>query len=272
MTSPSTLTDPAARAQRLHRANAKGMFLHRTAADEVIDRLTMVNKAFNKPAIVTSFPDFWNNQIPNAITTIDSDILELGEKAHDLVVHAMSLHWSNDPVGQLIQCRRALKNDGLLIATTFGGQTLNELRSCLAEAEIAVTGGVSPRILPMGEVRDLGDLLQRAGLALPVADSIVLNVTYDDLWHLMRDLRAMGETNALVTRLRTSTRRQVFDLAAELYRKHFTAEDGRIRATFEIIFLTGWAPDASQPKALRPGSAKHRLADALGTSETQLLD
>jgi hypothetical protein len=180
------------------------------------------------------------------------------------------LHWANDPVGQLVQCRRALQPDGWFIGLLFGGQTLFELRACLAQAEAEVTGGLSPRILPMGEIRELGALLQRAGFALPVADAFTTKIRYRDAFHLMHDLRAMGEGNALMQRLRKPTRRAVLARAAELYHQGFSNDDGRIEATFEIVVLTGWAPHENQPKPLRPGSAKTRLADALAVPERKL--
>jgi hypothetical protein len=173
-------------------------------------------------------------------------------------------------VGQLVQCRRALQPDGLFMGLMFGGQTLHELRACLAEAEAEVTGGLSPRVLPMGEIRDLGALLQRAGFALPVADSFTKTVLYRDAFHLMADLRAMGEGNALMARLRRPTRRAVLARAAALYQDRFAGADGRIPATFEIIALTGWAPHDSQQKPLRPGSATARLAEALHAAERPL--
>ena len=202
----------------------------------------------------------------------DDEVLALHPGAHDLVIHALALHWANDPVGQLIQCRRALKPDGLMLTVAFGGQTLNELRSALGQAEIEVTGGLSPRVAPMGEIRELGALLQRAGFALPVADSLPLTVSYATPLHLMRDLRAMGETNALKTRLRHATRRAVMLRACEIYCETFGDAQGRVPATFDLIVLTGWAPDESQPKPLRPGSATARLAEALGTQENPLKD
>ncbi len=158
----------------------------------------------------------------------------------------------------------------MLIATLFAGQTLHELRSVLAEAEVAQTGGLSPRILPMGEVRDLGGLLQRAGFALPVADMMPLTVTYDSPIHLMRDLRAMGEGNAMQQRQRMPTRRKIFAQAMSRYDETFKMDDGRIPATFEIATLTGWAPADSQQQPLRPGPATHRLSDASGTQQTPL--
>ncbi|WP_354004064.1 SAM-dependent methyltransferase [Pseudotabrizicola algicola] len=200
----------------------------------------------------------------------DDDLLSLTPAAHDLIIHALCLHWANDPVGQLVQCRHALQPDGLFIAFLFGGETLHELRSCLAAAEVEVSGGLSPRVLPMGEIRELGGLLQRAGFALPVADSFRKTVRYRDAWHLMHDLRLMGEGNALAGRLRHPTRRAVFARAAELYQTEYSDPEGRIPATFEVICLTGWAPSDSQPKPLRPGSAAQRLADALNTAEMPL--
>ncbi|MFK7878814.1 methyltransferase domain-containing protein [Roseobacter sp.] len=270
MTAPDVLTD--VNALRLHRARATELFLQEAAADEIQDRLRLVNRPFTQPAFVTPFPEVWARRMPDATVCPDHDTLDLTAGNHDLVVHSLGLHWANDPVGQLIQCRRALKPDGLLLAASLGGRTLEELRSCLGQSEIARTGGLSPRILPMGEIRGLGALLQRAGLALPVADSFCLNVEYQDMWHLLRDLRAMGESNALQARQRKFTPKGVFDKAAELYSDHFATADARIAATFEVLFLTGWAPDESQQKPLRPGSAKQRLADALVVPETPLPD
>jgi SAM-dependent methyltransferase len=265
------LTDRAAlRRQRARAARAPALFLHEIAADEVQERLNEVNRTFTAPAVVTGFPGFWRERMPQARLVEDDEVLALEPGAHDLVVHALCLHWANDPVGQLVQCRRALRPDGLLLAALFGGQTLAELRASLAEAEAAVTGGLSPRVLPMGEIRDLGGLLQRAGFALPVADGMRQDASYPDLGRLMADLRAMGEGNALAGRLRRPTRRAVFDEAARRYAGGFARADGRLRATFEMIFLTGWAPDESQQTPLRPGSAQQRLADALGAVEVRL--
>lgn len=205
--------------------------------------------------------------LPAPRSVPDAETLALDPGAHDLVVHAMALHWANDPVGQLVQARRALRPDGLLLAVCLGGATLSELRAALAEAETEVTGGLSPRVAPLGELRDLGALLQRAGLAMPVADAARLTVRYESAFHLMRDLRAMGETNVMIDRLRRPTRRAVFARAAEIYAERFGEADGRVRATFETLTLTGWAPDPNQQQPLRPGSAAQRLADALGTEE-----
>lgn len=257
-----------------HRARARdeALFLHRAAVDEVQDRLSMVNKTFTAPAIVTPFAHIWQGVLPEAQIVSDDDVLELTPGAHDLVIHAMALHWANDPVGQLIQCHRALQPDGLLLVVCLGGETLHELRAALGQAEIEVTGGLSPRIAPMAELRDLGGLLQRAGFALPVADTARLTAEYRDLTHLMHDLRAMGETNSLSERMKHATKRQVFAQAQQIYADHFPTPQGRLSATYELICLTGWSPDDSQQKPLRPGSAQARLAEALGTKEGKLSD
>jgi SAM-dependent methyltransferase len=273
MTQTPGLTDRAALIRNRNRAlRAPAVFLQQEAATEIKDRLELVNRQFTKPAVVTGHPQVWSAAFPDARIVGDDDVLDLEDGAHDLVIHGLSLHWASDPVGQLIQCRRALKPDGLCLVALFGGTTLHALRATLAEAEARVTGGLSPRVLPMAEIRDLGGLLQRAGFALPVADSLPLTVTYPDPLALMRDLRAMGEGNALAGRLRYPTRRAVLLEAARLYSEHHGDSSGRIPAVFEMIFLSGWAPDASQPKPLRPGSAQARLADALGSVESKLQD
>ncbi|AJE44964.1 methyltransferase domain-containing protein [Celeribacter indicus] len=253
------------------RADRQGgdFFLHEEARFEIEDRLDMINKSFTAPAVVTGFPRLWANWFPEATVVPDDDLLSLEEGAHDLVIHAMALHWANDPVGQLIQCNRALRPDGLLLTVFPGDQTLNELRACLAQAETVIAGGLSPRVLPMGELRDVGGLLQRASFAMPVADKSVRRVTYPSLSRLARDLRGLGETNALTARRKTTSPRALFRLAEDLYRAHFS-EDDRLVATFDLICLTGWAPDESQPKPLMPGSARMRLSDALGATEFKL--
>lgn len=266
MQKPPLLTDRAALLR--NRARKSDSFLSDIARDELEDRIAMVNRVFTSPVIVGPAPsDFYSN----AIRAEDTDTLDIAAEAHDLAVHFMGLHWANDPVGQIIQTRRALKPDGLFQAVMLGGQTLHELRACLAQAETEITSGLSPRILPMGDIRDLGGLLQRAGLALPVADTLTIRTSYADAFALMRDLRHFGEGNALKGRLRTSTKRAVFQRCAELYAQNY-AEDGKIIATFDFLFLSGWAPSDSQPKPLRPGSASQRLADALKTDETPLRD
>ena len=240
-------------------------FLHRAVAGEIAERLTEVKRSFTDPVLIGPQPEVWAEAlagagVPPPRLLSEGDVLPLAEGAHDLVVHALALHWANDPVGQLVQARRALRPDGLFLAALFGGAKL-------AEAEIEVSGGLSPRVAPMGEIRDLGGLLQRAGFALPVADSRRFDVSYATALDLMRDLRAMGETNVLSDRLRRSTRREVLARAAAIYAARFPADGGRIRASFDVIFLTGWAPAPDQPKPLRPGSAQARLADALGVPE-----
>ena len=271
-TTPTPLVDRTALLRNRARTRDDALFLHRAARDEIEDRLSVVNRSFTAPAIVTGHPGIWHDLLPGATIVEDGETLALEPGVHDLVVHAMSLHWANDPVGQLIQCRRALKADGLCLAILPGGATLNELRSVMAEAESSVRGGLSPRILPMADIRDLGALLQRAGFALPVADSSSLSVEYATLTGLVHDLRHMGDGNALAARDRHFTRRAVFDLAEELYARNFPGQTKTLRATVEFVTLTGWAPDDSQPKPLRPGSAQARLADALGTDETSLPD
>lgn len=273
MTHDTALVDRTALAHARRRIDpARGVFLHEMAIDDVKDRLSFVNKSFTDVVIVTGCPDPWAAAFPQARIVADDDTLDIAENSADLIIHAMCLHWANDPVGQLIQCNRALRPDGLLIAEMLGGATLNELRTSLAEAESRVCGGLSPRVLPMGEIRDVGALLQRAGFALPVADSAVITTSYGTLFDLMLDLRAMGETNAMTARRKTCAPRALFAAAADIYANTFADTTGRITASFEQIILTGWAPDASQPKPLRPGSAKMRLADALGVAETRLSD
>lgn len=267
MTAPSLTDRRALAAHRARARRAPAAFLHEEARVEVQERLRDVNRTFTAPAIVTGHPELWQGLLPGARLVPDEAVLALDPGAHDLVIHAMALHWAEDPVGQLIQARRALRPDGLFLGLGFGGRTLAELRAVLAEAEARVLGGLSPRVAPMGELRDLGGLLQRAGFALPVADALSLPVRYRDAYALMRDLRAMGEGNALAQRDRRPAPRALFDEAARLYRASYPDGDG-VRATFEIVVLTGWAPDDSQPRPLRPGSAQARLAEALGTEES----
>ena len=268
---PPDLTDRTALTR--NRARASGAnFLHTIAREELLLRLGDVNRAFTAPAIVTGHPKVWDGFLPGAWMVADDPLLALEPGAHDLVLHVMALHWAADPVGQMVQARRALRPDGLFLAVLPGGQTLAELRACLAQAEIEISGGLSPRVLPMAEIRDLGGLLQRAGFALPVADQISQQVAYAALDTLYADLRAMGERNALAARRRSMTPRKLFARTAELYARHHSDADGRLSARFDLIFLTGWAPHPDQPRPLRPGSARARLADALGAQETPLPD
>ncbi|MFV3076348.1 methyltransferase domain-containing protein [Niveispirillum fermenti] len=198
----------------------------------------------------------------------DEEALPFAPGSFDMVVSNLSLHWVNDLPGAMIQARRALRPDGLFIAAMLGGDSLFELRRALMEAEMEVTGGMSARISPMAGLRDAAGLLQRAGFALPVADMDTLTVAYPDPFRLMRDLRGMGETNAGLSRLKRPTRRAVIIRAAERYMELFREADGTVPATFEIVFLAGWSPDASvQQQPAKRGSASHRLADALNSIE-----
>ncbi len=269
------LTDRAALIRNRRRASnmqKPALFLHEAARDEIKDRLELVNKSFKDVAVVCGIPEFWSAAFPDATCVPDEETLGLDPASHDLAIHAMCLHWMDDPVGQLIQVRRALKPDGLFLGVLFGGDTLQELRTALAQAESDLYGGLSPRVAPMAEIRDLGALLQRAGFALPVADTLPLRVSYASPEALMWDLRAMGETNALAGREKRGAQRQLMQRTSAIYKDRFSDPDGRITASFDLIFLTGWAPDASQPKPLRPGSATARLADAVGATETPLKD
>ena len=244
------------RALALHRERARRIggdaFLAREAADGLAERLGAVQRRFVEPLDISFGAD---------------ERIDAAPESKDLVTSILSLHRANDLPGLLVQARRVLKPDGLFLAALFGGDTLGELRQSLAAAEIAVLGGVSPRVAPFADVRDLGGLLQRAGFALPVADVERTVVRYRDLAQLVADLRAMGETNALVERSRKPMRRAMPAATLAHYAQHFADADGRLRATFDIVYLTGWAPHESQQKPLKPGSATARLAQALGTDE-----
>lgn len=197
----------------------------------------------------------------------DPEFLPFADRSLDLVLGALALHWIDDLPGTLLQLRRALRPDGLLLVSLLGGDSLCELRHALMTAEIEEEGGASPRVSPFADARQLGALLQRAGFAMPVVDTDRIVATYPDAFALMRELRAMGESNALAERRRGFTRRATLARAAAIYAETFGRPDGRIPASFEIVTLTGWAPHESQPKPVRPGSARARLADALGTAE-----
>eukprot|EP01037_Dinobryon_pediforme_P014323 gene14323-14446_t len=198
---------------------------------------------------------------------LENEVLPLSEQPFDLAVSGLGLQFINDLPGLLVQIRRALKPDGLFLGAMVGGQSLHELRSALTQAESEISGGASPRVAPFADLRDMGGLLQRAGFALPVTDIDSVMVRYGDMFALMRDLRSMGATNALISRSRRFLRRDILIRAAEIYTERFSDSDGRIRATFEIIWLSGWAPDPSQQQPLKPGSAKMRLAEALKVPE-----
>lgn len=243
-------------------------FLHEIAADHVSERLKEINRTFTAPVIVGWQAKKWAKMLNiDARCIPDTDTLDLPLGQADLIIHALSLHSHNDPVGQLIQMHRGLRPDGLMIAVLFAGETLQELRDAFTHAEALIEGGISPRIAPMADIRGLGALLQRAGFALPVADTILLNTSYQTPLHLMHELRAMGETNVLVERRKTGLRRDTLAAVIDYYNTHNTLEESRIAASFELAFLTGWCPDESQQKPLRPGSAQVSLVDFLNSGK-----
>jgi SAM-dependent methyltransferase len=254
----------------LHRARScrikpNHYFLGVDALESIGGRLAAIRRDFSHVLDVDGFfrnaPPFY---CPRAHVDLDeNETFETSGAPFDLIVSVLGLHTVNDLPGVLVQIRQALKPDGLFLGALFGGETLTELRQALAAAEIEVTGGVSPRVVPFGDVRDLGGLLQRAGFALPVADVERTLMRFADLPSLVRELRVMGETNPLVDRSRQPMSRRMLAAAERHYAENFADSDGRLRATFEIIFLTGWAPHESQQQPLKPGSAKARLADAL---------
>ncbi len=294
MSDAPMLFDRRALIMRRERAAAKGFaqadFLHRRAAAEIRDRLDDIPREFPRALVVGSGGGCYAEALAGraggetlvqvepapgmAARAGRSGAVVIGDGPEaaaqgefDLVVCGLGLHHENDPVGMLARIRMALRPDGLFLGAMLGGRSLNELRSALAEAEIAVEGGLSPRVAPMVEIRDAGALLQRAGFAMPVADLDGVDVDYADALALMRDLRAMGEGNILAERRRNFTRRETLRRACALYAEHFPAGADRVRARFDIIHLSGWAPGPGQPTPKRPGSAKTRLADALGVRE-----
>jgi SAM-dependent methyltransferase len=267
MDTPALFDPKAVKTHRARSTDEDALFLHKFAASEISERLKDINRTFTDAIFVGWQGPMWAKDIgvmPQFVP--DADVLDLEPESCDLIVHCMGLHWANDPVGQLIQMRRALRPDGLMIAVLFAGETLDELRHSLTQAEAEVTGGISPRVAPMAELRGLGALLQRAGYGLPVADIEPVRVAYETPWHLMRELRAMGEANAMAARSKRFARREIFVKMVEIYTRDY-CEDGRMMATFELAFLTGWAPSKTQQKPLRPGSATTRLADFLGATE-----
>ncbi|MDG2243503.1 MAG: methyltransferase domain-containing protein [Rhodospirillaceae bacterium] len=200
----------------------------------------------------------------------DEEWIPFWSETFDLIIAEHTLHWINDLPGSLIQLRRCLKPDGLFLASLFGGATLHELRDCLVEAESTVLGGVTPRVSPFIDVRDAGNLLLRAGFALPVADTDIIIREFDSLEDLFKDLRSMGETNAIQERTRGLTTGRLFSAAEKIYRDRHCSGSGQLLATFEIVTLTAWAPSDNQQKPLAPGSAQSRLSDALGSDEKPL--
>jgi NADH dehydrogenase [ubiquinone] 1 alpha subcomplex assembly factor 5 len=254
-------------------------FLFDWTMQQIADRLTIVRREFplclqigsRGPSLPSGAfgieKKFVMDNIRGGDIIAEEDFFPFADNSLDLVVSALNLHTVNDLPGAFLQIKRALKPDGLFIAAILGGETLFELRRCLEEAEIELTGGVSPRVAPFADKPQMGDLLQRGGFSLPVVDSDIVTVTYDSIFPLMRDLRRMGEGNAVIERIKTFTPRSIFLRAGEIYAEKFAEPDGRICASFEIIFLIGWSPHSSQQKPLRRGSAKSSLAEFLGTEE-----
>ncbi len=288
MTAPRTFN---ARRVRLHRARAarsphEATFLLEAVADDLADRLDAVNRTFERVLVIGGGAQFrnavaarpplaarigwiveadWTDGAVNAGVAFDPEHLPFAEGAFDLIVSLLALHWVNDLPGAMIQIRRALRPDGLFLGALFGGRTLHELRDSLLAAESEIRGGAALRVAPFADTLDIAGLLQRAGFALPVADRDTTTVRYGDPLHLLRDLRAMGETSALADAPPPLTRPILFRAMA-IYAERFGIE-GRAPATFEVITATGWSPHESQQKPLAPGSAKMRLADALGVQE-----
>jgi SAM-dependent methyltransferase len=287
VTVPRIFDRPLVR-RRLARARVAGYadFLLRHAVDDLADRLAAVLRPFpsaldvgsptaavaerlrssgRAQTVVRLAPGPEN---PAELTVVgDEEALPFAGERFDLAVSLLALHAVNDLPGALIQIRRALKPDGLFLGCLLGGDTLTELRQAFAQGESEVEGGASPRIAPFADLRDLGNLLGRAGFALPVTDIDTVTVRYPDPFALMRDLRAMGLANPLHDRRRAPLRRETLMRAAGAYAERFADGDGRVRATFDLVWLSGWAPHESQQKPLQPGSAKARLADALGVGE-----
>lgn len=278
--------------QRRLRARRGGAvtFLVHHVATELVERLSVVKRSFAMAADIGTPTAELRNLIReqrladtivgvDAFAPVDADTqfvvadeeaLPFADAAFDLAVSALALQWVNDLPGTLTQIRRALKPDGLFLAALLGSETLTELRQSFAAAETEMEGGVSPRVAPFADMRDIGALLQRAGFALPVADVDRLTVRYDTPFGLMQDLRGMGATNVLLERRRTPLKRATLQRMAQIYAERFSDADGRLRATFDIVWLSGWAPHETQQQPLRPGSARTRLADALKTTEFPL--
>ena len=269
--------------QRKRRARASfrnAAFLHTRVAADLADRLEVVPRPFPR-VLALGGGGLFSDEVrarpalsartgsilETDLDFIDPEHLPFALGSFDLIVSPLALHWINDLPGVLIQLRLALKPDGLLLASLFGGETLHELRLSLIEAESELTGGAGPRVSPFADLQDIAGLLQRAGFALPAADRDVVTVRYGEPMKLLADLRAMGETSALRERNPRGLSRRILARAFEIYRERYSDEDNRVRATFEILTATGWSPHESQPKPLKPGSAKLRLAHALNTEE-----
>lgn len=248
-------------------------FLLRWAEIEILDRLKDIKRDFKETLLLSPLPsDFFteklkertrNLSLQKGLSLSDQETLNIESASHDLIISFFDLHHMNDPVGWLIQLRKALKEDGALIACTIGGETLHQLRQSMMLAEIEVMGGASPRVLPFITKQQMADLMQRAGFSLPVIDSESLTGSYRDIYHLMSDLRAMGETNCLNNRYKFFTPSRVFFEAAKIYAETYSEQDGRISATFEIIFVIGWSPSETQQKPLPRGSGEISLSSIL---------
>jgi SAM-dependent methyltransferase len=273
LTAAPILFDRALLRMRQGRALQQGpvSFLLDRVAEELAERLHAVLRTFATGADIGTAGDQVGHALADHVVAlshvdvpdIESEGLSLAPESLDLAVSALAFQFVNDLPGVLAQIRRSLKPDGLLLAAMIGGDTLTELRQCFAAAEAELEGGVSPRVAPFADLRDIGALLQRTGFALPVTDTDRIVVRYDSAFALMQDLRRMGSTNVLAERRRTPTRRATLLRMAQLYSERFADPDGRIRATFEVIWLSGWAPHESQQKPLKPGSAKASLAEAV---------
>ena len=263
------LFDRALLVRRQLRALALGAetFLFDRVVEDMNDRLAAVKRQFEAAADIWTPGEGLQTDLRRRLPSLarlappDSGVeeLRLSRGSLDLALSALAFQFVNDLPGVLAQIRRALKPDGLLLAAMIGGDTLTELRQSFAAAEAECEGGVSPRVAPFADLRDIGGLLQRAGLALPVTDVDRVVVRYDNAFALMQDLRRMGATNILIERRRTPSRRATLLKMAQIYAERFADPDGRIRATFDIVWLSAWAPHESQPKPLRPGSAKASL-------------
>jgi SAM-dependent methyltransferase len=277
---PEPIFDRELYVARLARAKlSRPDILARSIAVELAERLEPITRSFEHACLITVDPDpvaaalraTGKVNIIKIIEPAASEILPVEVDEFDAVFNILDLHAVNDVPGALIQMRRALRPDGLFMACLFAGQTLNELRQSWLEAEDLVTGGVSPRVAPMIDVRQLGGLLQRADLALPVVDLDRTIVRYPDAIALIHEIRSLGLSNILTDRSRKPATRSLLGEATSIYQKKFSDNDGRVRATVEIAWATAWAPHDSQQKPLKPGSAKFRLADALKVPETKLL-
>lgn len=258
-----------------------GSFLRTEIEDRILDRLEDINRQFDHALIIGSpSPKTWPAkhvtyasslyQNPHAAVAIDEEALPFQDNSFDLIISLLDLHWVNDLPGALIQFNRALRPDGLFLSALFSAGSLAALKDCFLRAESICERGASPHIAPFADVRDLGALLQRAGFAMPVTDQDTVDIRYSSLFHLLEDLRKMGETNALRARCKSFSSRQVFLKAAEFYAQNYHDAEERIIAHFNIAYLTGWAPAPGQPRPKRPGTATARLADALHTKEEKL--